>query len=405
MFALSRHSNDTRLIRRINREMRPKLTEVKTGSMELATTLKGQTVRNIIREVGINANHWYPAGWARDLKPGAIMPLVVWQQAIAIYRDTEGRLHALEDACPHRGVALHKGQVHGNHIACPYHGWEFDGSGNCVHIPYIPQGQKLPCAQARSYPIEEKYGLIWIFPGDPLLAATKPLPEVKEFEDPDWLMVPVTARFQAHFSICNENAMDVFHGFLHENLQGWFDPVLLNLKENGDAVCADYQVSYKGHLAKFLGLSERADEVTTLPISIQYHYPHYASSLQGISSLYLMRLPVGPVESRSFALFFFKVRLPGWLTRAIQPLLSWVIPTFMLQKFLDQDIEMMESEQRTYLANRQRRYVEINPAIIALQRLIVRQYEQFMQQSSQSSNPPSHDRNEDLQASIPVSKP
>jgi hypothetical protein len=46
---------------------------------------------------------------------------------------------------------------------------------------------------------------------------------------------------------------------------------------------------------------------------------------------------------------------------------------------------MMESEQRTFLKNQQRRYVEINPAIIALQRLIVRQYEQFVQQSSQLS--------------------
>jgi hypothetical protein len=40
-------------------------------------------------------------------------------------------------------------------------------------------------------------------------------------------MVPVNAHFQAHFSICNENTMDVFHGFLHQELQGVFDPVLI----------------------------------------------------------------------------------------------------------------------------------------------------------------------------------
>jgi len=55
----------------------------------------------------------------------------------------------------------------------------------------------------------------------------------------------------------------------------------------------------------------------------------------------------------------------------------------VLYKFLAQDIEMIESEQQTYLANPHRRYVEINPAIIAIQRLIVRQYQQFMQKSSQ----------------------
>lgn len=355
--------------------------------MELATVLRGQTVQNKIREVGINPNYWYPVGWASQFKAAAIVPVIVWQQAIAVYRDQEGQLHALEDACPHRGVALHKGKVHGPHLACPYHGWEFSGStGECVNVPYLPAGQKLPCAQARSYPIEEKYGLVWIFPGDPALAAVQPVPEVKEYNNPDWLMVPVTARFKAHFSICNENAMDVFHGVLHEELQGWFDPVLQDLKETESSIRAEYQVSYKGRMAQFLGLTDRADQVTTLPIAIQYSYPHYASSLQGISSLYLMRLPVGLTESRSFALFFFKVRLPQWILDPFRPLLSWAIPKFLLHRFLNQDIEMMESEQQTYLRNPQRRYVEINPAIIALQRLIVRQYEQFMQQSSQESS-------------------
>ena len=65
-------------------------------------------------------------------------------------------------------------------------------------------------------------------------------------------------------------------------------------------------------------------------------------------------------------------------------MLQKLLRRLVLKKFLAQDIEMIESEQRTYLANRDRRYVEINPAIIAIQRLIVRQYEQFLQQSSQT---------------------
>lgn len=351
--------------------------------MELATTLTSQTVRNTVRDVGINPNYWYAVGWANQLKRGEIKPVTIWKQEIALYRDESGQVHALEDACPHRGVALHKGIVQGDQLACPYHGWTFDGTGQCVSIPYLPPGQKLPCAQARSYPVQEKYNLIWIFPGNPALAETHPLPDIAEFEQPDWVMVPVTGHMQAHFSICNENAMDVFHGFLHQNLQGWFNPVLKSLRETETSVCADYDVSYKGNMAKFLGLTERADQVTTRTISVQYHYPHYSTYLEGVSSLYLMRLPVGPTESRSFALFFLKIRIPGWLRKPLEPLLQNVINRFVFMKFLNQDIEMMESEQQTYLSNPQRRYVEINPAIIALQRLVVRQYEQFMQQSSQ----------------------
>jgi renierapurpurin 18,18'-hydroxylase len=351
--------------------------------MELATTLKSQTVRKGVREVGINANYWYPVSWAHTLKPGKVLPVVVWQQAIAIYRDAEGQVHALEDACPHRGVALHKGEVQGKFLACRYHGWQFNGDGHCVDIPYLPTGQKLPCAQARSYPVQERYGIIWVFPGDPTLAETQHPPHVAEFDEPGWFNIPLAAHFKAHFSICNENAMDVFHGFLHQNLQGWFDPVLLSLKETDASICAEYQVSYKGQLAKFLGLSERADQVTTLPISVHYRYPHYHSTLQGVSTLYLMRLPVGPTESRSFALFFFRVRLPQWLLTPLKPILRPLLHRFVLRRFLAQDIEMMESEQERYLEHPERRYVEINPAIIALQRLTVRQYEQFIQQSKQ----------------------
>ncbi|MEP0871139.1 aromatic ring-hydroxylating dioxygenase subunit alpha [Trichocoleus desertorum AS-A10] len=357
--------------------------------MELTTALKGQTVRNAVREVGINPDYWYAVGWANKLKPNEVMPVKIWQQAIAVYRDATSQLHALEDACPHKGVALHKGKVHGTNLACRYHGWEFDDQGDCVKIPYFPPEQKLPCAQARSYPIQEKYNIIWIFPGDPALAATCSPPEIREFDHPDFFMVPVTGHFKSHFSICNENSMDVFHGFLHENLQGWFDPILTSLRETENSVCADYRVSYKGKLAKFLGLAEEAEQVTTKTVSVEYRYPHYQSSLEGVSSLYLMRLPMGPTESASFALFFLRVKLPKWFLRSLEPVLQPLLEQHVFMKFLNQDIEMMESEQRRYLDNPQRRYVEVNPAIIAVQRLIVRQYEQFVQKSSQSPDPES----------------
>lgn len=354
--------------------------------MELATTLTSQTVHNAVREAGINPNYWYPVALASQLKRGGIMPVVIWQEAIAVYRDEKGQIHALEDACPHKGVALHKGKVQGCHLTCAYHGWEFNGSGECVNVPYLPEGQKLPRAQARSYPVQEKYSLIWIFPGDPTLAASKQPPQMPEFDHPDYLMVPLAAQMQAHFSICNENSMDVFHGFLHQNLQGWFNPVLKSLRETEASVCAEYDVSYKGRMAKFLGLSDKADQVTTRRISIKYNYPHYETDLEGVSSLYLMRLPVSPTKSRSFALFFLKIRLPQWLLKRLEPILQPLLRHFVFMRFLGQDIEMMESEQQTYLANQERRYVEINPAIIAVERLIIRQYEQFMQKSSQLRN-------------------
>lgn len=344
--------------------------------MELATALASQTVRADIRQIGINPNHWYAVGWTRDVKSAQVICVTLWQQTIALYRDTRGRLYALRDRCPHRGVELHRGKVKGQHLVCRYHGWEFDGRGECVCIPYWPSAQKLPSAQVRSYPVQERYGLIWLFSGDPTLADDRQIPEIPEFAEPGWLMIPVSVHFQAHFTICNENTMDVFHGALHQELQGWYDPVLISLQETETSVRAEYQVSYKGRLAAWLGLSDRADQPTTRCIQIEYCYPHYRTSMPGVSTLYLMRLPIALTESRSYALFFFKARLPPFLLNWLQPALQWLLNRFVLMRFVNQDKEMVESEQRTHLAEPGQRYVEINPAIIALQRLMMRQYKQ-----------------------------
>ena len=349
--------------------------------MGQSVALKGQALQNKVREVGINENYWYPVAWANQLNKEQVIPIQIWQQAIALYRDSQNRVFALEDACPHKGVELHLGEVQGECLVCPYHGWQFDGdSGQCVAIPYFPADQKLPQACARKYPVVEKYGIIWIFPGDPAQATLQKLPKIPEATDPNCLAIPITGHFNAHFSICNENTMDVFHGFLHRELQGWFDPVLLSLEDGDDFVKASYRVSYKGGLARFLGLGSNEAGVSTRVVTVCYQYPHYHSTLEGVSSLYLMRLPVGPNETRSFSLLFLpKIRLPQWLLNSIRPMIIPLVRRFLFMRFLQQDVGMIESEQRTYRRNPNRRYVEVNPAIIALQRVIRRQYELFCQ--------------------------
>lgn len=345
--------------------------------IELETTLQSQTVQNRIREIGINPNHWYAVAWSKDVKPEAILPVTLWQHSIALWRDRQNQIQAVENVCPHKGVAMDKGKVSGDAIVCGYHGWEFNGQGECVGIPYWNDHQKLPCARMRSYPVQEKYGIIWLFPGESEQSHVESVPDIPEFDQPEWLMVPLGAEFKAHFTICNENTMDVFHGYLHQNLQGWFNPVLLKLRETENSVTADYNVSYKGALTKFLGLSEDGG-VTTKTISVSYRYPNYFTTLENVSALYLMRQPISPVESRSFALFFLKVRVPKWLLNPIRPILQPAILHLLFLRFLRQDIEMIESEQENYLKNPQRRYVEVNPAIVAVQRVMMRQYDRFV---------------------------
>ncbi|GAP98032.1 hypothetical protein [Leptolyngbya sp. NIES-2104] len=301
--------------------------------MELSPILSGQTVQNAVREVGINANHWYAIARSKDVKRNRTLLTQIWEQKINLFRDDRNQVQAVE-------------RVESN----------------------------LP---AQHYPVQEKYGIIWLFPGDPTLAEHHALPQIPEYGDRHYLMMQGQAEFNAHFSICNENTMDVFHGHLHQNLQSWFAPALIKLQETADSVTAEYKVSCNNLIAKVLGLSD--GNVTTKVMSIDFCYPHFVNRLEDVSTIYLMRVPVGKTESRSISLLFLRLPVPPWLLSAFRPVLQPLIVHSLFLRFLKQDIEMIESEQENYLKNPTRRYVEINPAIIALQRLIVRQYEQYLQ--------------------------
>ena len=88
---------------------------------------------------------------------------------IVLYRRSDGRAVALEDACPHRKLPLSQGRIQGDLLECGYHGLRFDCSGRCVKVPgtdHIPAA-----ALVRAFPLENRYGLLWIWMGEPAGAA------------------------------------------------------------------------------------------------------------------------------------------------------------------------------------------------------------------------------------------
>ena len=114
-----------------------------------------------VRELGINPNHWYVVARSSEVTNKPIN-VVIWQEAmaqapaagIALYRDSTGKIHALEDRCPHRQVKLSHGQVIGNELECAYHGWRFNSAGECAAVPYLAENQKLPTCEIRHYPVK-----------------------------------------------------------------------------------------------------------------------------------------------------------------------------------------------------------------------------------------------------------
>ncbi|SRR5712692_327472 len=118
-------------------------------------------------------NYWY-IGCASSRLRLAPTACSVLGRDFVLFRDAAGSPHALLDRCSHRGAKLSLGRANDGTIACPYHGWRYDGSGRCVLIPsltserHIPEGIEVP-----SFPCVERDGYVWIWTGD---SGLEPLP-------------------------------------------------------------------------------------------------------------------------------------------------------------------------------------------------------------------------------------
>ncbi len=110
------------------------------------------------------AHLWVPLGLMRDFAANRAYPLVVAGERVVLFRDEEGALRALLDRCPHRGVALSLGEVERGQITCPFHGWRFDGTGACTHVPWNPDIRRTNLS-AHALPLCEVGGLVWLYTG------------------------------------------------------------------------------------------------------------------------------------------------------------------------------------------------------------------------------------------------
>ena len=104
---------------------------------------------------------WVPVGLSSSIEPGTSAGAVVDEQEIVVWRDSSGIVHVWEDRCPHRGMRMSFGFVRGDHIACLYHGWQYDAAGQCRYIPAHPALDVPPTIKVPTYLAREDYGIIW----------------------------------------------------------------------------------------------------------------------------------------------------------------------------------------------------------------------------------------------------
>lgn len=128
-------------------------------------------------------NAWYVAAWDIEVTHD-LSAVTILGERIALYRTAAGFPVALENACVHRKLPLSMGRLKGDQVECGYHGMVYDKNGSCVHIPCATRVP--PSVRVRSYPTLSRYGLVWIWMGDPARADPNSVFPVEHWDDPAW---------------------------------------------------------------------------------------------------------------------------------------------------------------------------------------------------------------------------
>ncbi|MFD0654735.1 Rieske 2Fe-2S domain-containing protein [Streptomyces malaysiensis subsp. malaysiensis] len=129
--------------------------------------------------------YWIPAMLAEELPETDCPPVRVklLSERLVAFRDSEGRYGLVDEFCAHRGASLWFGRNEEGGLRCPYHGWKYDVSGQCVDVPSEADNSSF-CQNVKltSYPLVKIGDVLWTYMGD---AATQP--PLPEFE---WTHVP-----------------------------------------------------------------------------------------------------------------------------------------------------------------------------------------------------------------------
>ena len=185
------------------------------------------------------AKGWYALCKSSELKPGKARSQLICGHKVAIFRTESGKLGAMDAFCPHMGMDMGSGKVVGETLQCFFHHWRFNTQGKCVDIP-CSKSAPNERAHTQSYPVEEKYGWIWIYSDR---TAPGPVFEADELKGQE-IMYTSLAPFRriAHPHITMMNSIDGQHMRTVHKLD--IDLAEMKVEENGNR----FKTSFFGHV-------------------------------------------------------------------------------------------------------------------------------------------------------------
>ncbi len=178
---------------------------------------------------GVLSAYWHPVAYCDEVKEKPVL-IRLLDEEIVLYRTSTG-VTAAKDLCLHRGTPLSIGEVKGDEIVCPYHGYRYNSQGKCTLVPAHPESPIPGQLCLKTYLCQESYGLIWV--------CLNPQPQgtmvdFPEFDDPEFQIINVpTMDWTVSSGRQIESFSDVAHfAFIHND----------TFSREEDAVVPKYQV-------------------------------------------------------------------------------------------------------------------------------------------------------------------
>jgi vanillate O-demethylase monooxygenase subunit len=170
--------------------------------------------------LSILKNAWYAAAYSHEIETKPLARTLI-EKKVVIFRDSQGQVAMISNICPHRFAPLAEGRLIGDILECPYHGLRFNGRGECVYNPHSKTNGPLRAANIDSWPVMERYGIVWFWPGDPDKPDPASLPTVAFLEDDNYALVRGLLHVRGHYELVVDNLLDLSHAaFIHPQFSG-----------------------------------------------------------------------------------------------------------------------------------------------------------------------------------------
>ncbi len=313
---------------------------------------------------GALRDFWYVACLSRELGARDVVSRTILGTPLVLFRDGDGKARVLRDRCLHRGTPLSAGRVINGTLACPYHGWMYNGDGACVHIPSLGDAQRgatlsaaehathgLQLAPADvgcidSFDVREQHGLVYVLLGAKARSAPFVIPY---HDDARWTVYFMVTPFQNGVTNLVENFMDVPHTvFVHS---GWFRsqtkkrvPATVQLSNNSVLVSYAQERDRISGLGAILNPTGREAMLHT----DKYYAPNVTrvDYTFGEKSGFVITSQCTPITAfESLVYTAISIRLPfdvagRPLGRALEPLIHWYT-----RRVIEQDVRIMKRQR------------------------------------------------------------